>query len=181
VSVTPFYANWERYAGLLSRAIRSMPEDELALTAPFQRGGEHWPIWAIAAHVAGARAYWLCIVAGEPGVESTRAFINPETLEGWEDDLSKPRTGGEVADALDASWAIVAGCLERWTPEMLSEGIEVDTGSAVVHHTPQSLLLRLITHDAYHSGEIALIQGSHGLEQLDLWPPGHHTVEAMSG
>lgn len=181
MSVVPFYGNWARYQELLSRAIRSMPEDELALTAPFQRGGEHWPIWAIAAHVAGARAYWLCMRMGEPGIETTRAFIDPESFEGWEDDLSTPRTGAEVADALDSSWAICAAALERWTPEALSQPVEVPVDGGVVHHTRQSVLLRLITHDAYHAGEIALIQGSHGRVQLDLWPAGFHTVEAITG
>ena len=42
--------------------------------------------------------------------------------------------------------------------------------------TRESLVMRLITHDAYHAGEIALIQGMHGRPQLDLWPPGAHTV-----
>jgi uncharacterized damage-inducible protein DinB len=177
VSVTPFYANWARYAELASRAMRSMPDDEVGLRA---EGGDHWPIWAIGAHVAGARAYWLCMILGEPGIETTSFFIDATTQEGWEDDLSKPRTGAAVADALDVSWAIVAGCLERWTPEMLSEAMRVETPRGVVHHTRQSILLRLITHDAYHAGEIALIQGSHGRPQLDLWPPGAHTVEGMA-
>jgi hypothetical protein len=31
------------------------------------------------------------------------------------------------------------------------------------------VLLRLITHDAYHCGEISLVLGSHGLGAIDLW------------
>jgi uncharacterized damage-inducible protein DinB len=181
VSVTEFYAGWARYQVLLSRAIRAMPEEELALTAPFTRGNDHWPIWAIAAHVAGARVYWLCLRFGEPGIETTRAFMDPGTFDAWEDDLSKPRTASEVADALDTSWAVCAAALERWTPELLAEPVAVPSGDGVVHHTRQGILLRLITHDAYHAGEIALIQGAHGLPQLDLWPAGFHTIEGMAG
>lgn len=36
-------------------------------------------------------------------------------------------------------------------------------------HTRQSVLMRLITHDAYHTSEISLMLGSHGLGEIDLW------------
>jgi hypothetical protein len=31
--------------------------------------------------------------------------------------------------------------------------------------------MRLITHDAFHSGEISEILGVHGLPAIDLWRP----------
>jgi hypothetical protein len=31
--------------------------------------------------------------------------------------------------------------------------------------------MRLITHDAYHTGEISLVLGMHGLPEIDLWRP----------
>jgi hypothetical protein len=36
-------------------------------------------------------------------------------------------------------------------------------------HTRQSVLYRLLTHDAYHTGEISLTLGSAGLGAVDLW------------
>lgn len=42
-------------------------------------------------------------------------------------------------------------------------------------HTRQSVLMRLITHEAYHSGELALTLGGHGLggtspnDPIDMW------------
>jgi uncharacterized damage-inducible protein DinB len=179
MSVTPFYAGWARYNELLTTAIRGMSSEELALTAPVTdtSGTAHMPIWAIAAHTAGARVYWLCAVLNEPGLESAAAFVDPAG-EGWEDDLSHPRSAEEVAAALDTSWAIVEGCLERWTPAMLEEPLPLETPRGVVHYTRQSILLRNITHEAYHAGEIALIQALHGRPQLDLWPPGVHAVQA---
>jgi len=178
MSVKPFYANWARYNELLTTAMGGMSDEDLALTAPVldTSGTAHWPIWAIAAHAAGARVYWLCIVLGEPGLETAAAFVDSATSEGWEDDLATPRSADEIASALTTSWAIVEGCLERWTPAMVEEAMPVDTPRGVVFHTRQSILLRLINHDAYHAGEVALIQGMHGRPQLDLWPPGAHTV-----
>jgi hypothetical protein len=39
----------------------------------------------------------------------------------------------------------------------------------------------MLTHEGYHAGEIALIQALHGRPQLDLWPPGAHTIEGGAG
>lgn len=36
-------------------------------------------------------------------------------------------------------------------------------------HTRRSVLLRLLSHDAFHSGEISQLLGSHGLPAIDLW------------
>ena len=80
--------------------------------------------------------------------------------------------------AWTTSWAIVERALDSWTPEMLDELVARERGDAAEHFTRRSLLLRQITHEAYHVGEIAVIQGIHGRPQIDLWPPNYHTVEA---
>jgi uncharacterized damage-inducible protein DinB len=126
-----------------------------------------WPIWATAAHLAATRVYWLCAVAGEPGAERT-PFTDPSG-EGWEDDLDHPREANELVFALESSWAIVAGCIERWTPEMLGGEFERERDGKIQVHTRQSLLMRLITHDASHAGEISQTLGMHGSHELDLW------------
>jgi uncharacterized damage-inducible protein DinB len=175
MSVVGSYANWAVYNRLLTEAIASMSDDDLRLGPP---AGDHWPIWALAAHVAGARIYWLCVVLEEPGLERAAAFMDPETGESWEDDLAVPRSAAELADALRVSWQVVADCLERWTPPMLDEPMPREGQRGIEYHTRQSILLRMISHDAYHAGEIALIQGIHGRPPLDLWPAGAHTVPA---
>jgi hypothetical protein len=30
------------------------------------------------------------------------------------------------------------------------------------------------SHGAYHAGELSHTLGTHGLPQIDLWPPGDH-------
>ena len=54
---------------------------------------------------------------------------------------------------------------------MLDETARREGRGRVQLHTRQSVLMRLITHDAYHAGEIALTLGIHGRDPLDLWPP----------
>jgi uncharacterized damage-inducible protein DinB len=126
-----------------------------------------WPIWATAAHMAGTRVYWLCVVLGEPGAERTP--FSDSANEGWEDDLNHPRRPDELVLALESSWAIVASCLDRWTPEMLGDEFFRERDGQTQVHTRQSVLMRMITHEASHAGEIAQTLGMYGSKELDLW------------
>lgn len=164
-SIRPLYASWDRYQRAFVDGMRGRTADELAVRPSDDVG----PVWAIAAHAAGARVYWLCSVFGEPGSDAT-PFPDP-LAEAWEDDLSTPRTSEELVWALESSWAVVSGCLDRWTPSMLDERFERRWGDIVQHHTRESVLLRLITHDAFHAGEISLALGASGFPSLDLWAP----------
>ena len=38
-------------------------------------------------------------------------------------------------------------------------------------HTRSSILQRLLTHEAYHCGELSQTLGIAGLPQIDLWRP----------
>ena len=173
-----FYGDWRLYNDLTVEAIRGMTAEDLALAAlpAAPSSSTHWPIWAIAAHTAGTRGYWLCTVIGEPGIETT-PFAGMGDA-GWEDDLDHPRTADELVAAWTTTWAIIERALATWTPEDLDVAVARPSGDRFVHLTRRSLLIRLMIHDAYHVGEIALIQGIHGRPELDLWPPGYHTVEA---
>lgn len=126
-------------------------------------------MWALAAHVAGARVYWLCDVFGEPGRDQT-PFVEPFG-DGWEDDLSLPRSAAELVWALESTWGVIDGCLARWTPDSLGVEARRDIGGRIQVHTRQSVLLRLITHDAYHAGEMSQVLGAKGRTPLDLWSP----------
>ncbi len=162
-SIAPYYRGWQLTNDALVAALRPLSTEQLQLTS----GSPDWPIWASAAHLAGARVFWLCHVLKEPGAETT-PFTDPSGM-GWEDDLRHPCRADELAGALESSWTIVARCLATWTPEMLNVEFPRTRGAETRLHTRQSVLIRLITHDAYHCGEISLTLGAHGLGELDLW------------
>ena len=164
--VAPFYDRWGQYNGRLVDAIRGLSDEQLKLRA---RPG-YWPIWAIAAHTAGTRVYWLCGVFKESGAEST-PFTDPSSGIGWEDDESTPRGSKELVFALESSWKIIERSLERWTPTMLGEEFTREIGGKTQRHTRQSVLMRMLSHDAFHTGEISLVLGMHGLNEIDLWRP----------
>ena len=157
------YPDWRQYNGRIVRAVRNLTADQLAIRiAP-----THGTIWELAAHCAGTRVYWLCGVFGEPGADTT-PFPDPSG-EGWEDDPSHPRSGEELAWALETTWALVEGVLNRWTIADLGVSFDRDFGGVVVPHTRASVLNRMVSHDAFHAGEISQLLGANGLEEIDLW------------
>ena len=165
MSIRRFYDRWPQYNRRLTEIVGAMTAGQLAIRPSPERD----PIWATVGHTAGARTYWLCGVLGEPGAETTPW---PEASgEGWEDDLDHPRTASELVWALDSTWAIVDGCLDRWTLELLDETVERHSGDRVQIHSRSSILQRLLTHEAYHCGELSQTLGIHGLPQIDLWRP----------
>ena len=65
--LTPFYGMWRQYNARVVDKIRSLSDEQLKLRAR----PDYWPIWAIAAHTAGTRVYWLCGVFKESGADTT--------------------------------------------------------------------------------------------------------------
>jgi uncharacterized damage-inducible protein DinB len=166
VPIRAFYDRWLQYNRRLTEVVGAMSDDQLAIR-PAPDGA---PIWATVGHTAGVRVYWLCGVLGEPGAETT-PFTDPLNGQGWEDDLDHPRGADELVLALDSTWAIVDGCLDRWTPAILEETVERVYGDQRQVHSRASILQRLLTHEAYHCGELSQTLGIHGLPQIDLWRP----------
>ena len=165
MSIRRFYDRWPQYHRRLTEVVGAMTDEQLAIRSAPDRD----PIWAVIGHTAAARTYWLCHVAGEPGAEST-PWPRPDD-EGWEDDLGHPRTAAELVRALESTWAVVDGVLDRWTPEHLDGTIERRWADTVQVHSRSSILQRLLTHEAYHCGELSQTLGIHGLPQIDLWRP----------
>jgi uncharacterized damage-inducible protein DinB len=164
--IRPFYDRWPQYNRRLTEVVGAMSDEQLAVRpAP-----DRWPIWATVGHTAAARVYWLCAVLGEPGEETT-PFIDPWSGEGWEDDLDHPRGAAELVKALDTTWAIVDRCLDQWTPAMLEGTVERLLGDQRQVHSRASIVQRLLTHEAYHCGELSQTLGIHRLPQIDLWRP----------
>jgi uncharacterized damage-inducible protein DinB len=163
MSVARFYEGWRFTNDRLIERIGILSPEELGLRA----GPNLWPIWAIGGHAAMVRVYWLCIVCKEPGAERTP--FSDSANEGWEDDLSHPRGAGELVSAFQSTWTIVEDCLNRWTPDMLQHEFTRKKDGEIQIHTRQSVLMRLLTHDAYHCAEIGQTLGIHGLPEVDIW------------
>ena len=101
------------------------------------------------------------------GAESTP--FDPNAEDGWEDDLDHPRGADELGEALDSTFRIIERCLDRWKPETLAQTVERTYAGHMQVHTRASILQRILTHEAYHCGELSQTLGIHGLPQIDLW------------
>ena len=159
------YEGWQRVQDRLVARLPQLSDEELAL----QPSPEGWPVWALVAHLAGTRVYWLCTVFGEPGLETT-PFTDPAN-DGWEDHLDEPRGAAELLRAVETSGAIVRACLDGWTEGMLEVAFTRTRNGKLEHHTRASVLTRIVMHDSFHAGEISLLLGRRGVRSLDPWEP----------
>jgi uncharacterized damage-inducible protein DinB len=165
MSVAPIFEGWWRTQAHLTHRLSQLGPEELLLKAT----PDGWPIWAIVSHLAAARVYWLCGVLKESGAETT-PFPDPHG-DGWEDNLDVPRQPDELMFAVESSWRVVESCLERWTPAMLGEAFTRVRDGEIQEHTRQSVLTRLVMHDAFHCGEASTLLTSHGFASMDPWEP----------
>ncbi len=112
LTLAPFYKGWGDYQGLLLDALAPLTDEQLALQAtPGQR-----PLWLLAAHIIGARVSWFSRM-GETGDPA----LTPSDR--WDADGATPRTAAELVSGLEHTWAMVAECLDRWTPADLDTPI----------------------------------------------------------
>jgi uncharacterized damage-inducible protein DinB len=163
-TIRPVYDMWPQYNRRLREVVGAMTDDQLAV----RPSPDRWPIWATVGHTAAMRVYWLCAVIGEPGADATPF---PDAATDWADDLDRPRSADELAHALESTFGIIEGCLDRWTPDMLGDQVRREYGGTVQVHSRGSILQRIFSHDAYHCGELSQTLGIHGLPQIDLWRP----------
>jgi uncharacterized damage-inducible protein DinB len=169
----PFVEGWLGYQRLLLGAIGPLDAAQLSSkTAPFQ-----WAVWQLASHMAGSRAYWFHEELSEGdeavghmfAVESTTVPDLPLEDAGWEDDERHPRTARELTEAFERTWAMIDGCLRRWTAEDLeTEFSRTRRTGEVQTFTRGWVVWHLIEHDLHHGGEISQILGTNGIPSLDL-------------
>lgn len=158
------WAEWIRYHNRIADRLPTLSSEELALRAT----SDGWPVWAILAHMASARVYWLCSVLGGPGADST-PFADPSG-EGWEGHLDVPRSGAELIEADASTWQLVIANLEAWSDDDLDHGAVRMSQRGPQVHSRRAVIVRLVSHEAFHAGEISTILVAAGRPPLDLWP-----------
>lgn len=163
--IRPAYAGWTALNVALRAAVVGLSPEQLA-----QRPvPNHWPLWAIVGHLACQRVFWLCDFAAEP---RPRPTLFPDAM--WtcpgDEDLEHVLSGADLAAALDASFAVVDGVLDRWTMASLDEVIRRDWGDEPWIKSRGEVVARVLAHDTYHAAEASIALGLLGLPALDIWP-----------
>lgn len=163
-AIRPAFSKWPDYNRALRDVVASLTDERLAL----QPSPDRWPLWATVGHLACQRVFWLCDFAGEPGKETTR-FRNAAYDCPGDDDLEHVLTAATLAEALDSTFRIVEGCLDRWTLGMLDDEIRRPEWDDSWVHTRGSVIQRVFSHDVYHSAELNESLGRAGLPLIDFW------------
>jgi uncharacterized damage-inducible protein DinB len=163
-NIRPAYSKWPEYNRRLRDVVAAMTEEQLA-TPPTP---DRWPLWATLGHTACQRVFWLCDFAGEPGADTTPFTNAPYNCPG-DDDLEHVLSASALAEALDSTFRIVEGCLDRWTLDMLDEELRRPDWDASWVHTRGAVLQRVFSHDVYHSAQLNEVLGAQRLPQVDLW------------
>jgi uncharacterized damage-inducible protein DinB len=163
-SIRPAYSNWPAYNASLREVVAGLSEEQLASRPTAER----WPLWATVGHLACQRVSWLCGFAGEPGAEATPF---PDALHRCPGDeyLEPSMTAAELAAALDSTFRIVEGCLDRWTLEDLDEVIRPDPQHEDWAYSRGSVIQRVFVHDVYHTAELNETLARAGLPLVDFW------------
>lgn len=163
---------WTNHQSLVVRALKDLTPEQLRLrAAPGQ-----WAVWQLAGHIAGVRAYYFYewMGEGEPSVRDLfrveRTTVPDLSLEdaGWEDDETHPRDASELIEGLTVTWAVIDGCLRRWTSEDLWVDFTKQRPSGARTLGRGELIWHVMEHDIHHAGEISQILGSNGLPPLDV-------------
>jgi hypothetical protein len=163
-SIRPAFGTWALYNERLRDTVAAMTEEQLAL----QPSPERWPAWATIGHTLCQRVFWLCDLAGEPGADTTR-FTNAAFDCPGDDDLEHVLGSADLVEAIDATYRIVDGCLERWTIGALDEVITHPEWGEDRTHTRGWVIQRVFSHDVYHCAELNETLSAAGLPQIDLW------------
>ncbi len=164
LTIRPAYSKWPDYNRALRDVVATLTEEQLAS----QPSPERWPLWASVGHLACQRVFWLCDFAGEPGVETT-PFTNAGYDCPGDDDLEHVLSATALAEALDSTFRIVEGCLDRWTLDMLEEELRRPEWDGACVHTRGAVIQRVFAHDIYHSAELNEALGRAGLPLIDFW------------
>ena len=163
-TIRPAYSKWPDYNQRFRDIVAGLTDEQLALKpAP-----ERWPIWATIGHAACQRVFWLCDFAGEAGADTTR-FTNAGYDCPGDDDLENVLNAEQLTEALDSTFRIIEGCLDRWTLEMLDEVLRRPEWDDSWVHTRGSVIQRVFSHDVYHVADVNGVLGAAGLPQVDLW------------
>jgi uncharacterized damage-inducible protein DinB len=162
--IRPAYSLWPVVNRRLRDAVATLTDEQLAI----RPSPERWPLWATVGHAACQRVSWLCGFADEPGAAAT-PFPNAMYHCPGDEDLDHPLGADALASALDATFRIVEGVLDRWTVGMLGDEIRRTFDAEEWVYTRGSVIQRVFSHDIYHCAELNEMLGIAGLPQIDIW------------
>ena len=155
-SLAPLYAGWDVHNQRIINMIAPLTREQLLLTA----APRMWHVSVLAAHIVGTRAFWFHEIMREGPPEIARWL-------GLDDGEESARTAANLVQGLNETWAMIAAVLDRCGPADLDAKFERVYPTHTRSFTRQALIMRVLTHDAHHGGEISQVLGMHGIAAID--------------
>jgi len=160
--LTAVYHGWDQFQRDLLKAVAPLSPEQLALRI----AATHWPIGILVQHIINDRLWWFHLWLGVASPE-TAAFMH------WEDeDDHTIRPPDELKAGLEATWAMIADALARYTVDDLGEVIAPPASLTERERqifgpsTRQEIIFHVLRHDMHHGGELAVGMGSHSLPSI---------------
>jgi uncharacterized damage-inducible protein DinB len=151
------YENWREYQVKLRDCIAPLTIADLAL----QPAPHMWPLGQLAQHIISVRAGWFSATLQEND-EGMNAYTE------WGQRESPARSGAELAQGLDDTWAFIESRLRLWTEAERAVTFPDEWEGQVSYVSRSWVIYHVMEHDLHHGGEIALILGMHGLRAPNL-------------
>ncbi|MBK8433604.1 MAG: DinB family protein [Chloroflexi bacterium] len=151
------YQNWRGYQEKLRHAIAPLTHEQLLL----QPAPHMWPLGQLVQHIISVRAGWFSGTLQEAD-EKMDAYMY------WGQRESPARSGMELAQGLDETWAFIEARLQRWTPADCAQTFPDEWDGQVYEVSRSWVIYHVLEHDLHHGGEISLLLGMNGLQALAL-------------
>lgn len=161
LSLSMFYSGWGMFQQNLVGMLAPLSRAQLALPAV----SHHWPIGLVAQHLVANRVWWFQLWMGEGSAELAHiAHWDPaDPVE------QAPVDASELVAGLEATWRMVAGALDRWTPADLGQmfsppaAMSEEERSMFGQTSRKWIIWHVLEHEILHAGELSVALGSYGL------------------
>lgn len=152
------YQNWRGYQEKLRHAVAPLTNEQLLL----QPAPHMWPLGQLVQHIISVRAGWFSGTLQDED-EKMDAYMY------WGQRESPTRSGMELAQGLDETWAFIEARLQRWTADDCTKTFPDEGDDGQVYEVSRSwVIYHVLEHDLHHGGEISLLLGINGLPTLEL-------------
>ena len=151
------YANWRVYHEKLRDCIAPLTDAHLEL----QPAAHMWPLDQMVQHIISVRAGWFSGTLQEDDAAMNEYMV-------WGQHESPARSAAELVRGLDATWAFIESCVQRWTPADCAKTFPDEMDGQVVEVSRSWVIYHVMEHDLHHGGEVSLILGMNGLQTPDL-------------
>lgn len=181
-SLADIYDGWDGHQSSLVNAIAPLTPDQLRWRPTANQNS----IGELARHISLGRITWFVRMRA-PG-----SALLADQIEAWQQDsdgnhhivesaLPIAEDAAQLVYWLNATWQMIGATLRSWQVADLATTYRHTWNGQTYLISRQWTIWRILTHDAHHGGQIALMLGMQGIEAFELVDLfGHITLPALA-